>query len=124
MAWETRARGTRYYTRSRRVNGRVVREYIGIGLAAEIAARTDERERAYRQARAQAEREERERLDALDGQVDELCGTADVLARAALVLAGFHQHHRGEWRRRRGQAQAQTTGEHSRADNTEARSGP
>jgi hypothetical protein len=28
--------------------------------------------------------------------------TTDLLARAALLAAGFHQHKRGEWRKRRG----------------------
>jgi hypothetical protein len=37
MAWD---RG-RYYTRSRKVNGRVDREYLGTGEAAERAARQD-----------------------------------------------------------------------------------
>jgi len=30
-----------------------------------------------------------------------LSNSADLLSRAALVLAGYHQHDRGEWRRRR-----------------------
>ena len=37
MAWE---RG-RYYTRSRKVNGKVLREYIGRGIAGQLAARLD-----------------------------------------------------------------------------------
>ena len=42
MAWETR-RGTkrRYYTRSRRVNGVVQREYLGCGELARLSAEID-----------------------------------------------------------------------------------
>jgi hypothetical protein len=40
-------------------------------------------------------------VDKVVSRLDEL---ADLLARAALVAAGFHQHKRGEWRARRGQA--------------------
>jgi hypothetical protein len=31
----------------------------------------------------------------------ELCGQSDMLVRATLVVAGYHQHARGEWRRKR-----------------------
>ena len=47
MGWE---RG-RYYTRSRKVNGRVDREYLGTGEAAERAARQDALARQEREAR-------------------------------------------------------------------------
>lgn len=99
--WETRERGGRYYTRSRKVDGRMVREYVGCGVLGEIAALEDEYERRVREEEAAYLREEGERLDALEEPVDELCETAEVLARAALVAAGYHQHNRGEWRKRR-----------------------
>jgi hypothetical protein len=31
-----------------------------------------------------------------------MCQEVELLARAALVTAGFRQHKRGEWRKRRG----------------------
>jgi hypothetical protein len=97
MGWD---RG-RYYTRSRKVNGRVVREYIGTGPAAELAARMDALERESRRLKAQETRRQQDDLDALDAKLEILCERADLVARAALLAAGFHQHKRGEWRRKR-----------------------
>lgn len=102
MAWEKRERGGLYYTRSKKVNGRVVREYVGGGLLGEISARTDADERRQREEEAALWREERERLEALDGQMEELYEAAEVLVKAALLAGGYHQHKRGEWRKRRG----------------------
>jgi hypothetical protein len=107
MGWEKRKRGGRYYTRSRKIGGRVVREYVGTGPIAEIAAQTDARERAYCKAEAEAKREERKRLGTADDAVTELCEAVDNLTRATLLAAGYHQHHRGEWRRRRRGKQAE-----------------
>jgi hypothetical protein len=99
MGWD---RG-RYYTRSRKVNGRVVREYIGTGTQGELASQMDAITRADRQAEKAALRAEREALDALDADLKTLIENADLVARAALLAAGYHQHKRGEWRKRREQ---------------------
>jgi hypothetical protein len=99
MGWD---KGGRYYTRSRRVNGRVVREYIGGGTVGELAAQLDTLERQKREAISLAERAERDEIAALDTPLAELDELADLLARAALAAAGYAQHHRGEWRKTRG----------------------
>jgi len=98
MSWETRNGRGRYYTRSRRVGGQIVREYIGHGPIAELVAESDRQEREQRRTEA-ARRAARKTQDAaLDAQVDEVCGLADILARGVLLAAGFHHHH-GQWRR-------------------------
>jgi hypothetical protein len=103
MAWERRLRGTAYYTRSRKVGGLVVRQYIGAGPTGELAAQLDALERERRETERAAWRAEKAELEALDAPLDELNDWADLLARAVLTAAGFRQHHRGEWRRRRAQ---------------------
>ena len=101
--WESRERGGLYYTRSRKEDGRMVREYVGGGVLGEIAALEDEYERRRRQEEAAFWKEERERLEELAAPVDELCEAAEILARATLLAAGYRRHNRGEWRKRRGQ---------------------
>jgi hypothetical protein len=102
--WENRECGGPYYTRSRKVNGRVIREYVGGGMLGELAAWVDARERHRREAKEVCRREERERLDALSARVEELCDAAEVITRAALLASGYHQHNRGEWRKHREQS--------------------
>ena len=101
MAWEKRERGGTYYTRSRKVNGKVLREYVGGGVLGEIAALEDEYERRRREEEAAFWEEERERLEALSAPVDELCEAAETIARAVLLAAGFRRHNRSQWRRKR-----------------------
>jgi hypothetical protein len=100
--WERRERGGLYYTRSRKENGRVVREYVGGGVLGELAAQMDAERRRRQQEEEESWREERERLDALTAPVEELCEAAEVIARAALIASGYRQHNRGEWRKRLG----------------------
>jgi hypothetical protein len=95
-----------YYYRVRRENGRVVREYVGRGRVAELMAKLDaldrEKKREERRLDAAALRNKKAELAALDADLEALIETTDLLARAALVAAGYHQHKRGEWRKRRG----------------------
>jgi hypothetical protein len=100
MAWEERERGGPYYTRSRREGGRVVREYVGDGLAGRLASESDRIERERREERALEEKRAREKLEALAAPVLELEEAAAVLVRAHLIAAGCHRH-KGEWRRAR-----------------------
>jgi hypothetical protein len=101
MAWERRERGGLYYTRSRKVNGKVLREYIGGGVLGEIAALEDEYERRRREEEAAFWEEERERLETLSAPVDELCEAAETIAQAVLLAAGFKRHIRSQWRKQR-----------------------
>jgi len=93
MSWETGG-NCRYYTRTRRINGKVVREYLGTGESAERAAAAD----LARRQREAEERADRARLAAALAKLDAL---ADLSFRAALEAAGYHQHARGPWRKRR-----------------------
>jgi hypothetical protein len=100
MAWEKRKSGRLYYTRSRRINGRVHREYYGCGDRGHIAAAEDEARRAREVACKKSEQEERQRLDRLEESLQSLDESCSLLLRTVLRRAGFYQH-RGEWRRRR-----------------------
>ena len=100
MGWENRERGGPYYTRSRREGGRVVREFVGGGLAGRLASEAARIDRERREVRALAEKREREKLEALAAPVLELSEAAEILAQAHLIAAGFHRH-KGEWRRAR-----------------------
>ncbi|MBI2823149.1 MAG: hypothetical protein HYX69_00495 [Planctomycetia bacterium] len=101
MGWEKRGNG-RYYTRSRKVKGKVVREYVGGGAIGEAAAFVDAAKRAARQAlkrqreAVQAERKASDDLVIGFGQI------AELLAGAYLLLSGYHQHAHGPWRKRSG----------------------
>ncbi len=100
VAWESRERGERYYTRSRKVGGRVVREYVAKGVVGELADQTHAEERQRRGAEATAGRAEVQRMQDLAAPVAELCEVAEILVLAHLVAGGYHRH-KGQWRRRR-----------------------
>ena len=94
MPWETRLRGYAYYTRTRREGGRSIREYIGTGQEARRAADEDAARRRQVEADRDAARD-------LAEDVQTLSELAELLARAALLAAGYHRPNRGPWRKRR-----------------------
>jgi len=106
MSWETRGVHGPYYTRSRRVNGRVVREYVGRGPLADIIAKADAAEREARLLQRKREREQLEQDRELDQLFSAYSAGVDELLRGVLESAGYHRHKRGEWRRRREQETA------------------
>lgn len=105
MAWETRPRGSRYYTRSKRVNGKVVRVYIGTGPAGMAAAMEDASDRAIRKQLRQAAVKELAAMEHRFLRADALLEDLDIACNGAvertLRCLGYHCH-RGMWRLRRG----------------------
>jgi len=99
MPWEQGSRGKPYYTRTHRIGGKRVREYLGSGPAAHAAAAADALKRAERRARIEDRHKEQARLHAVDGMVLELFELAGLIADAALVTGGYYKHG-GEWRLR------------------------
>jgi hypothetical protein len=99
MAWERRGESL-YYYRSVREGEKVRKEYVGRGEIAEALAHADETIRRSRAERIRREDEELERVRLLVSCADELHETAEALARAEMVAAGYHRH-KGEWRRRK-----------------------
>ena len=110
MAWETRKHSQKqYYTRSRRSDGQMQREYLGCG---ERARRSAEHDKVARQARAvlrqqlaQQRLQRHERQTAIYATIVAPLDGLDILCRVAmqreLEAAGYHQHDRGAWRKRR-----------------------
>ena len=101
MAWESRNGQGAYYTRSRRCEGKVIREYIGCDETAKAIAKIDEIERQLRKAELDAQREVRAELEAIDTHLEQLGEVADVLMRAVMIASGYHQHKGDEWRKYR-----------------------
>ena len=101
MPWEQRG-SKRYFYVSERRGGRPVRRYVGAAAsaAAALVAAADDLRRLEREVAARESRAERERLQKAEAALLELCEVSDIVARAALVAAGYHRHDRGPWRRR------------------------
>ena len=102
MGLETR-RGRAYFYRKRRDGGRVVSEYGGGGEMAALCGRLEAIDREKREDERRAVREDRERMEAIDRGLDSMCQAARALADEALTAAGYRQHDRGQWRKRRGE---------------------
>lgn len=98
MAWEKRP-GGRYYYRKKRIGRRVISEYVGAGLLAELIAERDQEERlqaAEKQAAFEAEvKAERDLVRRLNEAESETM----ALVKAVILASGYYKHH-GQWRRK------------------------
>jgi hypothetical protein len=108
VAIETRANDRKYFYRSRRVDGRVVKEYVASGTEALIAAETDRQQRQERATADAASGKELDQINEVDAVVAESSLVFDAALSAALLKAGYH-HHRGEWRKKRSGHGSQTS---------------
>jgi hypothetical protein len=91
----------RYYYGTQRENGRPVCTYFGTGETAELAATADAFVRVQREKDARKWPLLQKNLAAAEALLRELCKGSELLVRATLIVAGFHQHDRGAWRFKR-----------------------
>jgi hypothetical protein len=99
MGWK-RIGNHEYFHTSRREGGRVVTEYDGRGELAALCARLDDVGRKKREDQRAREKAEREAAAQQDREFREWYEAVETLAAAAMLAAGYHNHH-GQWRRRR-----------------------
>jgi hypothetical protein len=99
MGWEARPSG-RFYYRSRRVGGRVLKTYLGNGPAARLAALMDGEAEGLRRAEAAAIAAERARVGPAEEAIARLEAACELVLEATLTAAGYHRVDHGPWRRR------------------------
>jgi hypothetical protein len=99
MGIESR-KGKLYYYEKRREGSRVVSEYVGGGVVAELAEHRARIERARRDAERQKIKQERMSMADIDREIEAASGMIDLLTKASLLMAGYYDHKR-QWRRRR-----------------------
>ena len=99
MAWEDR-NGRRYYYKKRRQGKRVVSEYVGTGLAGELAEIFDAEDRRETENKRRDLRKQKAQFRDIDIQAGNVEDYTRVITRACLLLAGYHTHKR-QWRKLR-----------------------
>jgi hypothetical protein len=109
VGWK-RIHGDLYYYRSVREGRKVRSVHVGGGELGRLAAQLDAMKRQWRHAEQVARAAELDdaRDDALEQELDAM--VADVRKQAAAVLeaAGYHQHARSQWRKKRADRDRET----------------
>jgi hypothetical protein len=99
MGWK--GPNKRYYYTAQRVAGGTQYTYYGAGELATIAAAIDVHRQQQRQHQQHLLAADRQQYAALDRGLAAVGTALQRLAGAHLQAAGYHQHHRGEWRKAR-----------------------
>jgi hypothetical protein len=97
MAWEKHGE-RKYFYRTVRREGKVLKLYYGAGPAGHLAAAVDALRRAEQQAERAVRRAAKDRLDLAVTLTCDLTRGCDLLAAATLLAAGFHRASRHLWR--------------------------
>jgi hypothetical protein len=100
MAWEDRKGKSYYYTKERE-GSKVVSRYVGSGEVAQLIGQFSALRREEDRERRAEIAAERNAMLAADRAVDDVMSLANELMQEALQAEGFHQHDRGEWRKKR-----------------------
>ncbi|RZA20266.1 MAG: hypothetical protein EOP10_18425 [Proteobacteria bacterium] len=93
------SRGYAYETY--RENGRVCRRFCGSGTLAALLVRMNEIDRERSEEARYNERAKIERVKQGGDALQAYCKASNALFRAAAQAGGYHQHKRGEWRKKR-----------------------
>lgn len=98
MVWEKRGNRQYLYRSFRDKDGRVRRQYLGRGGAADAAAAKVQQQRAADRQAKDALLRLRQMQAGLDAQASELDNAVRRLMAVELLAAGFHLHAGSEWR--------------------------
>ena len=99
MGWEQR-NGQSYYYRKKRVGERILSEYVGRGVFAEICAETDRNQRRELQDRRDAHSATLQAEAEVERSLAEMETTVAAITDITLHAAGYHKY-KGQWRKKR-----------------------
>lgn len=99
MGWELR-NGKRYYYRKIRRGRRVVSEYVGTGEFVELLFKMDAIDRINKTHKKTAWKKKKDAVKKLSKDFNQLAKVIYSMARASLLISGYHSH-KGQWRRNR-----------------------
>lgn len=90
-----------YFYRKVWANGTCYSIYVGMGDDVELMAMQEEQERQAQREEREAWRRLMEREQAVDAGIDDIGAALGALVDAMLLVGGYRQHNRGEWRKQR-----------------------
>ena len=99
MAWEPRGNNI-YYYRKKRIDGKVISEYVGKGVRAQKIASMYLAVKEKKKKEDDNIRQQKKQFYLLNNQIIQMSLLSDQMVGYFLTTAGFHKH-KGQWRRRR-----------------------